>query len=81
MTSENRKDHDKRTKNHALTLKTGPSVLFDMNEVTDSRTLDIQLIRDDFVLLVQHDRGVLNQRKQIPKHEWVVYSVFLIRLL
>ena len=49
MTSENRKDHDKRTKNHALTLKTGPSVLFDMNEVTDSRTLDIQLIRDDVI--------------------------------
>ena len=47
MNCESKHDADTMKKHHDLTLKTGPAVMFDMQEILDSETLDTQLIRDD----------------------------------
>ncbi len=49
MNCESKHDADTMKKHHDLTLKTGPAVMFDMQEILDSETLDTQLIRDDII--------------------------------
>jgi PhoPQ-activated pathogenicity-related protein len=49
MNDESKHDADTMKKHHDFTLKTGPAVMFDMNKILDSETLDIKLIRDEII--------------------------------